>query len=124
MEFDIGLVLVILKRGHPLVISKQLVALLSSVPTSSAIIKKKMAAQTPWHEFQKKGYELEKQVESMKKQNAEIENNLKDTIETEVVLQGGYPPEGFYGIPYKEMGKIKMGYVDMKLGCPHFSEST
>ena len=71
-------------------------------------LRSKMAAQTPWHEYQKKGYELEKQMERLKKKNAEVEKGLKNKIESDVVFQGGYPPVGFYGAPFQGNGKIRM----------------
>ena len=76
--------------------------------------------------MQKKGYEVEKQIEILQKENKTIEKNLRNKMAGSVVLQGGYPPCGFYGVPYiekkgKMKGKLRMGYVDLKLDTPHLS---
>ena len=74
-----------------------------------------------WYDMQKKGYDAEKKIETLRKENKKIEQNLRTKMAGSTVLQGGYPPCGFYAMPYIEKGKIKMGYVDLKLDTPHLS---
>ena len=81
---------------------------------------------TPWYDTQKKGYEVEKQIEILQKENKTIAKNLRNKMADSVVLQGGYPPCGFYAVPHvekegKDKGKIRIGYVDLKLDTSHLS---
>ena len=71
--------------------------------------------------MQKKGYDAEKKIETLRKENKKIEQNLRTKMAGSTILQGGYPPCGFYAMPYIEKGKIRMGYVDLKLDTPHLS---